>query len=667
MSGGRPTSFTQEKKDEIFEKYADFFRDNKKVPPKTDQIWLKIKEDHKLPKSVTPNAIYSAMLKKFNLIVAIEKKDQSIESNESNKSNTSIQSMNGSKSDNNNENEIEFKIKMSSNTWERMKPVGITYKRNDDDGKGRRKDDRKYKVLKEGVWTYSLSRAIAKQRKDVPCRWCFKRCKVFTSEYAEKYITVHGYCNTCKAQLNGHIKNKPKDDAVFVDFYIKISKIDYVKHDQCKLQPNVKIDGRTAQSIYGSEESYGQAAAIQRRLLRQSVDGMFEAPTERVPTKNAIRCTQYRQRKLTQIDPCPIKSIEMLKLSYHNDWIQMIGCNPFYVSYVNTDTRVLYNVIKKKKKKLTIFCDATGGIAKRIVRENGDKSKRIFLYTFVIEDDFEIPVYSMLSEVHTMSHITYWFHEFIRLYNHIPNEFVCDMSTVLLNAAAKSFGGCANIDDYVNWLFNVVKHSNNNGRNIKCFIRIDVAHFVKNLATCDSLKCKPSDQKQFYVRATCLLINCTSLAQAEKILSSILIIAKSSAKGEAFKIHKQYIDNLISNGVGEDDIPNVSSEYQNEIGHIMDEENAIVSDSIKEWLTALQRSSSGEALENSDGVEDNDLENPQFVKFLMRLCESLVIWSGVAAKHFDSTVTASSAHVENYFKHLKKYLENHIPGRVEKS
>ena len=99
------------------------------------------------------------------------------------------------------------------------------------------------------------------------------------------------------------------------------------------------------------------------------------------------------------------------------------------------------------------------------MRENGEKSKRIFLYSFVIADDFEIPVYSMLSEVHTMSHVTHWFNEFIRLYKDIPNEFVCDMSTVLLNAAAKSFAVCADINDYVDWLFNLIKHSNNNGRN----------------------------------------------------------------------------------------------------------------------------------------------------------------------------------------------------------
>lgn len=662
MAGGRPTSFSKEMKEEIFQEYEDYFRKNQKVPPKSDKIWTAIKESSRLPKTVTEGAIYTAMLVKFNQLMSPEKKDQSIESNQSN---TSTKSLNNSKLDNSNENEIEFKIKISNQVWDKIKPVEIMYKRVGGEGKSRRKDDRKYKVLPNGVWTYSLSRAIARQKKDVPCRWCYKRSKVFTSEYAEKYLTVHGYCNTCQSELNGYILNEPNLDAVFVDFHIKITKIDYLKHDQKKIQPNVKIDSSTAQSIYGSKESYGQAAVIQRKMLRQSVDEMFEAPVERVPTKNAIRCAQYRQRKLQQIDTCPIKSLEMLKLTFHNDWIQMIGSNPFYVSYVNTDTRVLYNVFKKKKKQTTIFCDATGGIARKIVRENGEHSKRIFLYAFVIADDFEIPVYSMLSEVHTMSHITNWFNEYIRLYNDIPNEFVCDMSTVLLNAAAKSFAGCANINDYVEWLFNLVKHSNNNGRNIKCYIRIDIAHFIKNITTSECLKGKPPDQKQFYIRATCLMIKCTCLPQAQQILNSILIVAKSSNKGEAFSTHKQYIDNLISNDVSEDYISNISNDYQSEVGSIMNEENGIQSNSMKDWLTSINRSSTGEALENDNDNENNDLENSQIVKFLLRLCESLVLWTGVAAKHFNTTVTASSAHVENYFKQMKKYLEKCIPGRVD--
>lgn len=115
------------------------------------------------------------------------------------------------------ENEIEFKIRISKQVWEKIQPIDAIYKRVGDDRKNRRKEDRKYKVLPNGVWTYSLGRAIAQQKKDIPCRWYFKRSKVYKSDGAEKYITVHGYCNTCNAQMSGHVLKEPKADAVFVD------------------------------------------------------------------------------------------------------------------------------------------------------------------------------------------------------------------------------------------------------------------------------------------------------------------------------------------------------------------------------------------------------------------------------------------------------------------
>lgn len=406
-AGGKPTKFPKEKKEEIFFHYADFFRDQQKVPAKSDSFWSEIKEQFKLHNSVTLDSIHLAMHLKFNEINALHK-EQSIGSNKSPKSKTSVQSLNGSNSDEDDDNVVEFVIKITHKIWQQFKPIETTYKRGDE-MKNRCKDDRKYHVLQNGLWTYNLSRAIARQRKDVPCRWCFKRNKVYPSEFAQNYITVDGYCNTCKAKLEGYILNEPKPDAVFVDFHIRIKKIDHVIHDQIKVQPNVKIDGITAQTIYGQKENYGKAAVVHRKMLRESVDDAFQAPIERVPSKGAIRCTQYRQRKSKQIDSCPIKSLDLMKQSFHTEWIQMIGCNPFYVSYSNTNAQILYNVIKRKQKKMTIYCDATGGIAKKIVRENGEKSKQIFLYTFVIADDFEIPINSMLSEVHTMSHVSYWF------------------------------------------------------------------------------------------------------------------------------------------------------------------------------------------------------------------------------------------------------------------
>lgn len=58
-AGGKPTKFPQAKKEEIFFHYADFFRDQQKVPAKSDSFWSEVKEQFKLHKSVILDSITS--------------------------------------------------------------------------------------------------------------------------------------------------------------------------------------------------------------------------------------------------------------------------------------------------------------------------------------------------------------------------------------------------------------------------------------------------------------------------------------------------------------------------------------------------------------------------------------------------------------------------------
>lgn len=266
-----------------------------------------------------------------------------------------------------------------------------------------------------------------------------------------------------------------------------------------------------------------------------------------------------------------------------------------------------------------------------------------------------------------MSHVTHWFNEFVRLFKDVPNVFVSDMSSVLLNSAAKAFGGCADVPDYIDWLFNTIRNPDSNTRNVKCFIRIDVAHLVKNITTCDALKLKSSEQREFFIRATCLIVKCSGIIQAETILRSILIVAKSETQGEPFSAHKSYLDDLISNDEPIITASNATNEFQDEVGDIIDDANIQPSSSVKDWLTEINRSTTEEAMENSDDNDNNDLKNLNFVKFLLRLSESVVLWSGVAATHFSAPPRASSAHVESHFKHLKNDLQSVIPARPDEA
>lgn len=140
----------------------------------------------------------------------------------------------------------------------------------------------------------------------------------------------------------------------------------------------------------------------------------------------------------------------------------------------------------------------------------------------------------MLSEAHHLSHLLYWFYEFIRVFDDVPKEFKSDMSQVLLNAASIAFAYCPNVSAYIDWMFSIAKNPNDTNINYdipSCYIRIDVNHLVKSIASCAELKSKSTEQKQFLIRATCLLIPCTSLEKVRRILFSILVVAKCKIKG----------------------------------------------------------------------------------------------------------------------------------------
>lgn len=143
---------------------------------------------------------------------------------------------------------------------------------------------------------------------------------------------------------------------------------------------------------------------------------------------------------------------------------------------------------------------------------------------------YQVPIHSMLSEIHNINYIQLWLNEFIRLSKKIPNQFTSDMSLVLLNSAAKSFAQCRNLDHYINVLFQM--HSDKEHlRMPPCFIRIDKNHLIKHVAQCKQLHGQPSKVKSFYVYCVVLLMECSTLKEAEDIIFATVVVALSTTEG----------------------------------------------------------------------------------------------------------------------------------------
>lgn len=64
-----------------------------------------------------------------------------------------------------------------------------------------------------------------------------------------------------------------------------------------------------------------------------------------------------------------------------------------------------------------------------------------------------------------------------------------------------------------------------------CYIRIDIAHFVKAVTKWKSLNHVANKVKEFYIRSVCLLVLATDINQIEELLFKIMIVALTEMEG----------------------------------------------------------------------------------------------------------------------------------------
>lgn len=159
-------------------------------------------------------------------------------------------------------------------------------------------------------------------------------------------------------------------------------------------------------------------------------------------------------------------------------------------------------------------------------------SGSIHLYTLVISDGFQVPVWSLLSERHDANFLTFWLREFVRVGGNVPKVFTSDMSLALLNAAAIGFANYSNIEEYVNDLFGFhIGEWHEKKIAPDCFIRIDIAHFIKNIASCNALHNVRRKVKELFTRSVAEIVLETNFNNIQIIMKAILIVAGCQTRG----------------------------------------------------------------------------------------------------------------------------------------
>lgn len=143
-----------------------------------------------------------------------------------------------------------------------------------------------------------------------------------------------------------------------------------------------------------------------------------------------------------------------------------------------------------------------------------------------------MPVWSLLSERHDANFLTFWLREFIRLGGSIPKVYTVDMSFALLNAGAIGFASHTNLEDYIDKLFRYHIGWDERESIPDCFIRIDIAHFMKNITSCEALHNVRRKVKELFVRSMAEIVLETNFSSVKILLKAILVIAGCQTRGK---------------------------------------------------------------------------------------------------------------------------------------
>lgn len=495
---------------------------------------------------------------------------------------------------------------------------------------------REFQILRPGMWQRVIIDKLwtASKKK---CGFHFKRNKVYNNT-----LDVFGKCD-CGSELKGQIK--PLN----------------VEADMNTMRCEVTFGGGTCGKIYLREpvlSEIGQklcetnkTAEVHRAAEADRLMSPGDPEPPHLHKAEAYRHAKKKYQESLTLHKNTITSILLAQLSTLRYTIHNIGLSPFNVHYWSP---LQSNVYRQYclSEPASVAIDATGSIVRKLVRPDGSKSKHIFLYTVVINspNSDKLPVLSWLDESQTSTRICHALCEWVRTGVPPPREFTCDASKALLLGIAR-FTTCSSVDEYADRCWGTSEMP-------KCFIRIDVAHFIKIYANFLKVAINPR-VKKFYMAAIGQLILARSIPKAEEILYAILSIARCKTEGilvdgepSLCEVQKGVMFDLL---LGE----NTSEDAEDDVvdGDAETEDEESVSNLWTKWAMIFYNKVSS-LLESTDrGDRDNAHYLPQLADRLLKDMKWFPLWSCVCRDRFGyGRVPASSAAVESEFNNIRNRL-----------
>jgi len=215
--------------------------------------------------------------------------------------------------------------------------------------------------------------------------------------------------------------------------------------------------------------------------------------------------------------------------------IRDVGCDPFFAHYHTYEQIHLYRSYCRNERQPKLIIDATGSLIKQFKKFGLDKTNRIYLYEGVVYDEkagHSFTATNMLTERHTNSSICNWLVQWAACDVPKPRQTVCDNSLALLSAITQSFTQFSTLQDYVRMCADLINQTNPNPNWVpNCFIRIDVAHFIKIACKWVPLKSVQRRVRGVILRAIGMIIKSQTLIDIRAMLLTLFIILTNETDG----------------------------------------------------------------------------------------------------------------------------------------
>jgi len=288
----------------------------------------------------------------------------------------------------------------------------------------------------------------------------------------------------------------------------------------------------------------------------------------------------------------------------------------------------------------------------------------------------------MLSEEHDNLAIFMWLKRWLKCNVKPPKVVISDQSLALISGLVQAFTQYSSLDRYMNACFSLVV-KNEDIEIPLCYIRNDINHFIYLMTQWGPIKNSiyPS-KKQIITRTMGLLVLCTLIKDAEKILEALFNIILSKFDGNiegtntwtpCYKA-KRYLQSLVTTSVidlvesdeyNEQDPNNTTTsidEYNND-----DENTSNTNTTFKDWAQSIADKSRSK-VKDVQGISDNAQYLLALEPIIIRTFKLSPCWSAIMRQHFGfGEETASSSRIECNFNHIKNrvFKNSHLPLRVD--